>query len=131
MLKTGGGSVLQCDESDEIVEDKSEERDHEEKVDDEPGYQPRPRVLPYCEDEDELSEKEGREEEDEIIAETVIEVLLQELSLAQHVRVAVEESQADDEGEVHQAPENAGYLQGQSQLYEAERCHHSLSAASL
>ena len=43
--------------------------------------------------------------------------------LTPDVWVVVEESQTDEEGEVSEAPENAGYLQRESQLHEAERCH--------
>ena len=43
--------------------------------------------------------------------------------LTQHVWLAVQESQADDEGEVCEAPENAEYLERESQVQEAE-CGH-------
>ena len=119
-MKTGL-LLLRCEGSDEVVEEKGEERDDQEEVDDQPGHQPRPGVLPDGCQEDELCDEEGREEEDQIVQTAGLQVLLHELP--QHVRLAVEESQADDEGEVCEAPEKAGYLETESQLYEAERCH--------
>ena len=63
-MKTGL-FLLRSDESDEVVEEQSEERGRQEEVDDEPGHQPGPGVLPDCYQEDELGAEEDREEEDE------------------------------------------------------------------
>ena len=120
MLKTGL-MVLRSDGSEDVDEEEGEEREDQEEVDDQPGHQPRPGVLPDGCQEDELCDEEGREEEDQIVQTAGLQVLLQELP--QHVRLAVEESKADDEGEVCEAPEKAGYLKTESQLHEAERCH--------
>ena len=68
MLKTGL-FLHRSDDSDEVEEEQSDERGHQEGVDDEPGHQPGPRLLPDCYQEDELCAEEDRdeEEEDEII----------------------------------------------------------------
>ena len=90
--------LLQSDGSDDVVKEQGEERDHQEEVDDQPGYEPGSGVLPDGEQEDELGDEEGREEEEQIIQTVRLEVLLDQLP--QHVGLAVQESQTDDQGEV-------------------------------